>query len=92
MPNGPHIAILAPSGLARLGGASRGRIHAVTGRPLHSIRRIKLSQAALRIIIIFVGIGLLCSVLADCHPLPLIMMAAIAMVAWRVVQGYAGGP
>ena len=45
---------------------------------------------ATRIIICLLGVGLLCSALADSNPIPLIVMAAVGWVVWQVGQGFGG--
>ena len=40
-----------------------------------------------RLIVILLGIGLLCSALADGHPMPLIIMVAVGWVVWQVGSG-----
>ena len=49
-----------------------------------------MQQAAVRLIVILVGIGLLCSALAENNPLPVIIMAAVGWVVWQVGQGFGG--
>jgi hypothetical protein len=45
---------------------------------------------ATRIIIVLLGVGLLCSAIAEGNPMPLIIMAAVGWLVWQVGQGLGG--
>jgi hypothetical protein len=45
-----------------------------------------------KIILALVVTGLVCSLLADCNPLPVIIMIAVGWVVWQVAQGIGAAP
>ena len=67
--------------------ASRGD---KAGRGKPTSRRIKLSESAIRLIIIFVGLGLLLSAMSESNPMPLIVLAGVACVVWVVARAFGG--
>jgi hypothetical protein len=56
------------------------------GHDKPSFRRIQLSQSAIRLIIILVGLGLLLSAMSELNPLPLIVLVGVAWVALQVAR------
>lgn len=49
-----------------------------------------MSESAIRLIIILVGLGLLLSAMSDSNPLPLIVLAGVACVVWVVARAFGG--
>ncbi len=37
-------------------------------------------------------VGFTCSALSECNPIPLVVMAGVALVVWQVGKGLAAGP
>jgi hypothetical protein len=54
------------------------------GHDKPSFRRIQLSQSAIRLIIILVGLGLLLTAMSELNPLSLIVLIGVAWVVWVV--------
>ena len=49
-----------------------------------------MSESAIRLIIIFVGLGLLLTAMSELNPLPLIVLVGVAWVVWQVARGFEG--